>query len=212
LQPRIKTFLCPAALAPEATSTAVVIQTAAISNVDYPDPFGVPSYEFISSGAPGRLVIGRTNYLANGGAGDSTGKFFGDPSVAGYSGLFTYRERIALAQVPDGTSNTLMFFETAGGFVDWGANDLRTGWNGSCWAVGPTYSVFGTCPQAGNPNCNYGPGNMGLGIMLPGSMHTANRINVAYGDGSVRSLDPNIDFNTYLALCGRADGQIASGD
>jgi type II secretory pathway pseudopilin PulG len=212
LQVTVKSFLCPSAIPPSGTSTAVVIQTAAISNIDYPDPFGVPSYNFISSGYPGALVIGRTNYIAMGGVGDSTGQFFGDPTAPGYGGLFTYRDQVRLGSVPDGTSNTIMFAEAAGGFVDWGPGDSRTGWNGQCWAVGPTYSIFGTCPDPSNPNCVFTSTGMGLSTMLPGSLHTANRINVVYGDGSVRNIPPALDFNVYLAICGKADGQVVLAD
>jgi prepilin-type N-terminal cleavage/methylation domain-containing protein len=214
-QPAIKTYLCPAALDPQAITDVATVQTAALPNVDWPDPFGLGlmgSYGFFDAGLPGNLIVGRCNYVANGGVGDSTGQFFaalGDPGAAGFSGLFTYKDRVRLAAVPDGTSNTTMFMESAGGFFDFGAGDPRTGWVEASWSVGPTYSVFLPCPNQAfavpNGNCDFSPRGRGFGLMSPSSFHTANQINVVYGDGSVRSFLPTINPFIYQAICGRAD-------
>jgi prepilin-type N-terminal cleavage/methylation domain-containing protein len=214
-QHTIKTFLCPAAYDPQAITDVATVQTAALPNIDWPDPFGLGlmgSYGFFDAGLPGNLVVGRSNYIANGGVGDSTGQFFaalGQPGAAGFSGLFTYKDRIRLAAVPDGTSTTTMFLESAGGYFNFGAGDARNGWIEASWSVGPTYSVFLPCPNQAfavpNGNCDFSTLGRGFGIMSPSSFHTANVIQVVYGDGSVRSFLPTIDPNLYQAICGRAD-------
>jgi type II secretory pathway pseudopilin PulG len=220
-QPVIKSFLCPSAYDPQAISDVATIQTGAIANVDWPDPFGLGtgqppvggSYSFFDAGLPANLIVGRSNYIANGGVGDSTGQFFaalGFPGASGFSGLFTYKDRIRLSAVHDGTSTTTMFMESAGGYFNFQAGYAGNGWIEASWAVGPTYSVFLPCPNPANSfanggNCDFSQQGRGYGIMSPSSFHTANVIHVVYGDGSVRLFLPTIDPNLYQAICGRAD-------
>src|SRR5262249_19064224 len=88
----IKTFLCPSAPSPESSFPALMGVPSATAGVDY--PFAGVRDPHLFSSAPGRLVLGRTNYLGSGG--------FGPPSqnasqgCPGCDGLFTYQSRNSL--------------------------------------------------------------------------------------------------------------------
>jgi prepilin-type processing-associated H-X9-DG protein len=41
-------------------------------------------------------------------------------------------------------------------------------------------------------------------------MHAGNRINTLFADGSVRNISPNMNFQTYVFICGMADGQVVT--
>ena len=79
------------------------------------------------------------------------------------------------------------------------------------------FADFGTCPDHNNDlangfNCNFSAQGRGMALGLPGSFHGGNRINVTYADGSVRSIPPNLEFDLYVYLTGKADGQVVSPD
>ncbi len=209
---KIKTYLCPAAPAPE---TAI--------NVWLTHNYGAPGRFWNAanpngpnsgiSGKPGSAILGRTNYMA------SAGEFRGlvllrgsnPPSGVDCTGMFGYLSRLALGQIIDGTSNTIMFAESAGGFENLGGTFGR-GWTMETWNFSIWYSTFGTCPNRANPNCDFSSQGRGVGWGLPGSFHSGNVINVCIGDGSVRSIKSDFDFLSMSYLVGYKDGVIQSPD
>ena len=140
----IKSLLCPSAAAPGETTTALLA-------VIYPTAPGVtgwsgPGYTYapntpssltgahVFSSAPGRLTMGRSNYM--GVAGDF--RPIGPPSPNtvdnDYRGLMYYQSKNALAKVPDGTSNTWLFGEMCGGWINWnGGGGIPDGIGSPSW-------------------------------------------------------------------------------
>ncbi|MBN9119951.1 MAG: DUF1559 domain-containing protein, partial [Planctomycetes bacterium] len=138
---------------------------------------------------------GRTNYLPMGGYYETDTN--GNPLPL--PGIFPYKNKMKIVGITDGTSNTVMFLESAGG-------NVSGNWWGNWYGMNGIVSAFGMCPDTTNTNCDFSAQGKGLGVGLPGSFHASNRINVAFGDGSVRSLSPTLDFTTYVYICGAADG------
>src|SRR5262249_37895409 len=108
--------------------------------------------------------------------------------------------------IADGTSQTLMYGETPGGYT----GDASVGWLANAWVMGPQYLEFRLCPDRSNQNCHFDVGP-GLGAGIFGSPHGSGRVNFVFCDGSVRALNPTIDYLTLLALGGIEDGTVVSG-
>jgi prepilin-type processing-associated H-X9-DG protein len=161
--------------------------------------------------------MGRTNYVASAGdwrpRPDKT-----DPNkLVNAYGLFYYKSRERLAAVPDGTSNTIMFAECAGGLTDQGDPLLGTNWTMNAWAWGVWFSAYGICPNPSFPACNGmltgTPEGKHLSVFAAGSLHANNICNVAMGDGSVKGLNAQaIDPLSLSYLTGTQDGMIQGTD
>jgi prepilin-type processing-associated H-X9-DG protein len=123
--------------------------------------------------------------------------------------LFSYRKQVPIVGISDGTSNTIAYIENAGGWGNYGTGDPRNGWSANTWVAGVLFANSGTCPDATNPGCDFVNGR-GLGAHAAGSQHAGNRINTVFGDGSVRNIKPDIDFNLYVYLCGYRDGRVVT--
>ncbi len=152
-------------------------------------------------------VYGRTNYIAMAGYTPSATSNVGDA----YRGIFGYKSKTKIPSISDGTSNTIAFMETAGGYIDFGGT-TGAGWVGAMYTMGAQFSNFGVCPNSTNGNCVTGSLGRGLAAGMPGSNHGGNRINVGFGDGSIRTFSPSVDFNTFVYLCGKSDGQVVTFD
>jgi prepilin-type N-terminal cleavage/methylation domain-containing protein/prepilin-type processing-associated H-X9-DG protein len=226
--PNLKVFICPSA-SPDASGQigCVRFQTGGRSGVDFPavvDPAeGVgtagpapfwhlnPYTAYAVAGDPSvstQQAYGRSNYLAMGGylvtdSGTSAGL------AERYKGIFLYNQQTKITQISDGTSNTVAFLESTGGFVNAAG---AVGWWGNGLGMTMQLSAFGTCPDHTNRNCDFSSQGRGFAYALPESMHAGNRINTLFGDGSVRSISPNMDFTTYVYICGMADGQVVTFD
>jgi hypothetical protein len=202
----IKTYLCPSAPSPQSCQSVVIAQTGVTAGVDH--AMGLNSDTAYIANTPANKDVARSNYLPCGGYGDQKQALFHFPQ---YRGMFTFQSKNKLAAIPDGTSTTLAFLEGAGGYGS-GLSAAIDGWWGNSWGMGSTFSRFGTCPDHTNPNCDFDSNGRGLAWALPGSQHAGNRINVAYGDGSIRSIPPALDFQVYVALTGIADGVVVNVD
>jgi prepilin-type N-terminal cleavage/methylation domain-containing protein len=220
-KPDLKTFICPAAPAPETCVNVNQVTEVGFADQQYRGSlFGRTAgqgpffnYYIYSSTSPVVIAnLGQTNYLYN----------RGYASAAQYEGPFTYSNRTGASNAPnvnppaqgksivsvaDGTSNTVFMQETAGGYLDWG-DPARNGWFAMAWGHAPMYSDFGTCPDRTNTNCDFSANGKGFGWAVPSSYHATNRIMTLMGDGSVRSLAPDINFTVYVYMCGAADGQV----
>jgi prepilin-type N-terminal cleavage/methylation domain-containing protein/prepilin-type processing-associated H-X9-DG protein len=205
----MKTLLCPSATPPAATST-VLMFTATTANGKYTYNnalFSGPAsgtVTFVFSSAPGAVVLGRSNYVAMAGyplyqLQDSNGNNVGVPDQ--FAGMFMYKSNTQLTDVLDGTSNTIMFGEYASAYVDFGAGNVLTGYTALAWAGGFMYTYW--APDAGQDRATnpLGP-YWRFGSRHPGVF------NVALGDGSVRSLKNNIDYNTWVVMGGMRDGFV----
>jgi prepilin-type N-terminal cleavage/methylation domain-containing protein len=223
--PSPKTFICPSAKADE---ISFVIQMTGVgyADIDYRGSvFGQPAGDgphydsFIYDNLSSQYVVdntGQTSYLFN------RGYLTKDPPPSDgspFPGIFPYTKKtsaptafssvgtpsgpgLALEGVVDGTSNTIMFMESNGGFLEaFGTS----GWVVMHWGHAPFYADFGTCPDRTNSNCDFGHGGFGWG--QPSSAHAGNKIMTAFGDGSVRAIAPNVDFTVFVYMCGASDGQ-----
>jgi prepilin-type processing-associated H-X9-DG protein len=204
VEPTVRPYLCPAA--PRAGSNGVslfVVPPSVRAGRDYTAGAGlVPGHFQLTWFRP--EVYAPANYVAVGGM---IRDLPSDPPAnqvgTRLRGMFTFRSRTSLAQVPDGTSNTLAFVECAGGPVA-----DRT--IGLTWAFGTMDAGTWLCPNPDNPNCRLGTGGVtGDSFAAPCGDHPGGRLNVAYGDGSVRSIPPTISLALYVRLCAMADGVAA---
>jgi prepilin-type N-terminal cleavage/methylation domain-containing protein/prepilin-type processing-associated H-X9-DG protein len=204
-------FLCPSAPPVDPSSTAIQFLTGGTPNVDYNGPFGDPG-TYWYSGLPGNQILGRTNYLASAGDWRLRPDRTNPGRLVDAHGLFYYNSRESLARVPDGTSNTIMFAECAGGLTNPGDPTIGVKWTMNAWAWGVWYSAYGICPNPNKPpgqNCNNTAAGMGLSVFAAGSLHTNNICNIAMADGSVKGLNARgIDSYSLSYLTGTKDGQV----
>jgi prepilin-type N-terminal cleavage/methylation domain-containing protein len=189
-----KTMLCPSAPSAEEYETVWLTIAYGTAGTDFAP--SAPANTHNRSGFPGALVMGRSHYTA----------VLGDWRYgSGYRGMFYYNSKNKIANVTDGSSNTMMFCEMVGGYWPGSSNGKR--WCPS-WALNGNYTAFGVCPDVNNQNLN--------GAALFGSAHSG-IINVSYGDGSVRTLR-NVDqyngtaFPVWAAMAGISDGVIVAFD
>jgi prepilin-type N-terminal cleavage/methylation domain-containing protein/prepilin-type processing-associated H-X9-DG protein len=192
-----KSFHCPSAPIGEETKTAMM----AVLYDDGTFFFAPPKspYGHLFSSCPGADVLGRCNYVG------VAGECRNYPPYNIYFGLLHYNSKTTIGRVPDGTSNTLMFGEYAGGYINWGGNGTTSaplpGWATGHWSCGFDFSCFGL-----DTNININDG--GHGWWSFGSEHAGGLIQFAYADGSVRKITPQVDFPTFLALSGYMDGVV----
>ncbi len=206
----VRTFRCPDGPRPNETVTALLAPRYGTPGIDYRADDGLDTGH-VFAGSPGRLILARSHYLA------MAGDYRRDPPYTNgkYRGAFTYNSRSRFpSSFPDGQSNTILFGESWGGYVDWaGDNGVPSGWSAPSRSAGFGYSTFGTCPNADNPNCDLH--SFGLGFGTYGALHPLHTssgllfgFNVVMADGSARLLRGDIDFGIWEAMSGTADGEI----
>ena len=221
--PNLKVFMCPTADPPESAVYLGQVTSVGFADTDFRGSlFGYatgsgPYYGFnIYNNSTSALVLqqtGRTNYLFN----------RGYLSSSGYGGPFRYTKQtsaattyssvgtpsgsgMTLMSIADGTSNTVFFMESNGGFLNFAG---PAGWGELNWGHAPFYADFGMCPDRTNQNCDFTNGR-GFGFGLPSSNHAGNRINTLFGDGSVRSIAPTVQFAVFVYMCGASEGQVVT--
>jgi prepilin-type N-terminal cleavage/methylation domain-containing protein/prepilin-type processing-associated H-X9-DG protein len=204
-----KVFLCPSAPPIDPSSTAIQFVTGGVPDKDYNSAFGAPG-TYWYSGFPGNQILGRTTYLASAGDWRLRPDQNTPPGLVDAHGLFYYNSKESLARVPDGTSNTIMFAECAGGLTNPGDPLIGTRWTMNAWAWGVWFSAYGICPNPNSPpgqNCNNTPQGQGLSVFSAGSLHANNLCNFAFADGSVKGMNPRvIDSLSLSYLTGVRDG------
>jgi prepilin-type N-terminal cleavage/methylation domain-containing protein len=205
---KIKTFLCPSA--PETAPT--VGSAALMHSYDSGPPNGaegIVMYYF-----PGVTELGKTNYTGVAGPGWNDGSIAAPSSLNAnyqpYTGIYTNRSKVAVNQIGDGSSNTLMFGEGIGGNYP-GQLDFQWSWMGT----GSMATFRGLCN---------GPVGSATIVNWAGfsSTHTG-IVNFCFGDGSVRGIrhastaarssatgasgtTPSVDWWAFQALAGMNDG------
>jgi prepilin-type N-terminal cleavage/methylation domain-containing protein len=208
---RIKILLCPSD--PVGPGEHNIGSTALMHSYDS----GAPA------GAEGAVMyifrnrdLGKTNYTGVAGPGwndGSTGAIAaGGANYQPYTGIFTNRSKVALPQITDGSSNTLMFGEGLGGLSP-GARDYQWTWMGS--GAMATFQALRPCTpsQSGvhtynDTQCNWG----NFSSMHPGV------VQFCLGDGSVRGIRPGGSHQRYQptssawwafqSLAGMRDGDV----
>jgi prepilin-type N-terminal cleavage/methylation domain-containing protein/prepilin-type processing-associated H-X9-DG protein len=143
--------------------------------------------------------LGCTNYLGVGGAYGQVQPGDPDPYHAPwvpYTGIYYANSGTCVAHITDGTSNTLAFGETLGGLHNNGKRDVKLSWMGAGWL--PTRWGLAPLPPANDYS------------FLQFQSRHGGIVNFAFADGSVRGLSQTMDYPTYLAASGMADGQPLS--
>jgi prepilin-type N-terminal cleavage/methylation domain-containing protein len=193
-------FRCPSNPPPSQYVTVCLLVAYGTMGVDYPSGWAGGNAHIFSS-YPGGLILGRSSYTGVAGYyAPSQVQAYGCP---GCEGFFTHKSDVnnSLGRCPDGTSNTLLFGEITGGYVAWGGSGgIPNGVSGWAWACGFNYTIFGA-PQSG-PRVNGYPD-----WYVFSSMHPSG-VQFCFGDGSVRTIRPTIDFATYVYLSGIRDGVV----
>jgi prepilin-type N-terminal cleavage/methylation domain-containing protein len=224
--PHVKTFLCPAAFAPEEATYLLQVSQVGYADTDYRGSlFGEtagagPNFTFyIYARTTSATVLertGQTHYLFNRGLvtpqTKAPGPFRYNKSTTPatpYSTVGTPTSNgMTIVSIADGASNTVFFMETNGGFI--GNFQNTSGWYANNWGHAPFYSDFGTCPDRSNPNCDFSASGRGYGWAIPSSAHAGNRIITVFGDGSVRGISSTVDYGTFVAMCGASEGRVVT--
>jgi len=192
----IKNLLCPSDPSPSEYATVCMGVYYGQPGLDYPVAWGTAN-DHIYSSAPGCLVVGRSNYTGVGG-------YYAKSYYPQYQGVFTYMSNTKVETILDGSSNTMMFGEVAGGVINWGGNGgIPNGPSGWSWVCGFDYTGFNT-PYAGPVVTSSEWYNFS-------SQHESH-INVCMADGSVQHISTSIDFATWVYLSGIQDGVPVSFD
>ncbi len=194
-----KSFLCPSAPSPESYNTVLLgCYYGGTSGTDCPADYNCNNTgAHVFSSAPGRLVVGRSNYIGMGG-------YYAKSQYPQYQGFFTHKSQNKLAACPDGTSNTVMIGEMAGGYIAWnGSGGIPNGVSGESWVAGFNYSGFDS-PYSGSAA---DPVNSKWWAFS--SQHTG-IVQFAFGDGSVRPLRSGMDFSTWVYITGIQDGVVVT--
>jgi prepilin-type N-terminal cleavage/methylation domain-containing protein len=177
---RIKTFLCPS------------------DNMDTINP-NIGTFLFFTTAdttltgtyTPGAPLLGRTNYVANGGAlGNTTDPFYGQ-----FRGPFYSDSRETVANIQDGSSNTAFFGEYLCG-AEIGTRDYVPTWAGA-GSMAAAWDLL-------SPSQWY----------TFGSRHQV--VQFSFGDGSVRSARKtgaatdwfSARWYAFNYMCGGADGGV----
>lgn len=182
----MSSFMCPSIDPYENTfGTGIVMETYQSG----PTTATVNLWYFPIGG--GGDTLGRTNYLG------CAGRMGDMPTMAGfqrYQGVFTVRSKTAIRDIIDGTSNTLLFGETAGGFDSTGTVlEISFCWIGS----GGLPTAWGVEPD------NKGrPGWWQFGSMHPGI------VQFCMADGSVRTVSHTVNYVDYIFASGMRDGRV----
>ncbi len=121
---------------------------------------------------------------------------------------------IRIADVVDGTSNTILLFEMAGKPTHWRlgkkqpdpTNAQYYGYGPWCgntgvsifnWNADATATRCATCDRYINVDNQYAPYSFHPGV-----------VNISLADGSTRAVAETIEERTFLNLCRRADGEV----
>jgi hypothetical protein len=166
------------------------------------------NYGFTFAAAnPARQNVGRSNYVAVGGypVFDGSCGCVDDshPPTQKFAGIYTYESKTRMSDIADGTSNTLAFGEYAGNLY----RDPSMGPLGDIQPPGGQVSASWACSQI----YTYWPMNYDKEPNSTYYFFTSKHGNIvqfAFGDGSVRSLNKDMDYSTYVILGGMADGYV----
>ncbi|MBA3315082.1 MAG: DUF1559 domain-containing protein [Planctomycetota bacterium] len=184
-QARIPMFRCPSDADEEATIGCMVGQRGVPSGTNS----GYTTATYI--GLPWSPAMARTNYVGNPGGFGKIGNGWDR-----WAGPFGVRSKNDYRDVTDGTSNTILFGETIGGYNrTTGAFEFTQSWTG----VGMMPTAYGI-NYTGKP-----------GWHQYGSHHTGDIIQFAFTDGSVHAISRKVDhWGVFMRLAAMQDGNTVT--
>jgi prepilin-type N-terminal cleavage/methylation domain-containing protein/prepilin-type processing-associated H-X9-DG protein len=131
-----------------------------------------------------------------------------DPA-ASYEGAFQINRTTRLADILDGTSNTILMAECAGRPQLWqGRKQVPNVWlSGGPWASRNLLWCKGSTPDGSAP---YGPCAINCTNDREVYSFHSGGANVAFADGSVRFLSADLSIRVFARLVTRAGGEVVS--
>jgi prepilin-type N-terminal cleavage/methylation domain-containing protein len=178
-QAKIKTFECPSAAVETPTTVGLIdaywVDAGSIW-IDYlPNP---------NPGGP--LPFQRTNYIGCAGYLGDNASWGGSSGADRYKGIYYRNSSTKIAEITDGTSNTIAFGETLAGTLR-PPRDYSLLWFGS----GSMPTAWGLST---NPDWyNYSSAHINI-------------VQFAFADGSVRPITVSCNYGAYIYASGMADG------
>ncbi len=221
-QVRVPSFNCPSSpLEPTRDHTS----SAGTRALGAPDTYSIQIPEYVANvGYYFEPGTGRTPGARPGGARNVwTG--YGWMQDAGILSIWNERYKgTKMASVSDGTSNTIMIGEHSNFMfhADGGQSDTRPGRGpGALFGAGPCFPAWlgwtmnVTVPRYPINSLDIGNYTQEWASTLHNGYRSAHvgGTQFVFGDGSVRFVSQNIDFqDTFMAICGRNDGFVSSND
>jgi prepilin-type N-terminal cleavage/methylation domain-containing protein/prepilin-type processing-associated H-X9-DG protein len=189
----IRTYRCPS----DPGVSGRCVFDGMMWNYELPVGF-VLGYDYLINTPGYGRELGRTNYVGVMGAqgkvppGDQ-----GHSQWAPFTGIYYANSSTRVANITDGTSNTLAFGEALGGMHTNGKNrDMELSWMGA----GCLATKYGLVPQ-------YGPqGNDYISLQFQ-SMH-GGVVNFAFADGHVAAITQTVNFDVFIYASGMRDEQV----
>jgi prepilin-type N-terminal cleavage/methylation domain-containing protein/prepilin-type processing-associated H-X9-DG protein len=208
-QAKIKSYECPSDNLYSGTNNGVIdaywvtppgTLGSTVPNlwIDYlPNPTGGPTAG--SGWIDPRSMVGYTNYIGCAGwLGDDPNFTTSSGTTNNYTqfkGIYYRNSKTKIAEITDGTSNTIAFGETLAG-TSKGVRDFALTWFGS-----------GSMPTAWGLAAVYGPNGNDVEFYQFSSRHTG-VVQFGFADGSVRPIATTADYNMYVAVSGMKDGTV----
>ncbi len=179
-QYKLSLFRCPSDNPYQSTEGTIICL-----NTYFDPPNKATLAGYVVDNASGGNALGRTNYVGVAGG-------FGIidvPIADAYRGCFHSRSDYNIADIRDGSSNTLMFGETSGGYDPQTNQRMYSqSWMGSgCMPVFPGLSDLGWDKF---------------------NSHHGDIVQFCYADGSVRTLNTSVDVPTLKSISGIREGEI----
>jgi prepilin-type N-terminal cleavage/methylation domain-containing protein/prepilin-type processing-associated H-X9-DG protein len=184
----IKTFICPAAQLNDPNLISVGVTVSVLIEINGKSTTNNRFFKAPFDPTNGRPAPGITNYVGVAGSRgnnvrypDTTSWTTETGGWAIFSGMFDNRTTTSLAQVPDGTANTLAFGEGVGN-MSGGVSTTAWGWMGQ----------GAMCTWRGM----WGPDTGSWAAF--GSRHTSGVVQFAFADGSVHTMQRSVDLTPWM--------------
>lgn len=210
---RVKTYECP-------SDNPYKVSTTRKPDPDYGGIYtevtelGTLGYYYAADFADAGGFPGLTNYVPCGG---TLGHFvitnsasITQPYYAAHEGSFVTERPVSIAAISDGTSNTILFAEYVGAFLNGnsGPRVRSMSWMGA--GGFPSYWSIVDMSDVGNARFSYGSMHPGIVNMAyaDGSVHGVRKPNALPASASEIANRTNAGWDALQRLTGRADGDV----